>query len=231
MTKEVYRWLTLVSVLSPLIPLICIYIYKKGQPRQNLILSVSFLISLAFDVFGWIMMYYHRSTNPAINLYIIVAFPAIMAFYHEILIKRSGKITVRVFTVVFLVSAIIFAAEQGLNVANHNTWMLSSILITITSLLFVVDLRLMDDSNFAKNHFHTTNIIINSSLAFYYFFTIILFAITDYVFSHFTPEDSRYFWIFHDAIYVLKNFGITVAFYLSAKSVLEFKGQSSKQAG
>lgn len=75
----------------------------------------------------------------------------------------------------------------------------------------------MNETNFVSNRFHETNIILNTSLALYYFVTIVLFALSDYVFSHFAYEDVRYFWTFHNAVHVLKNGGIAMAFYLTAK--------------
>jgi hypothetical protein len=217
MTREVFRWISFASVISTLAPLICLFIYRNRQPKQNLILAVSLGISLTFDVIGWIMLYHQRTNVLSNNLYYIVAFPAIMVFYYETLSKRSLKILVRIFTIAFLVFALIFALEQGLNVVNYNTWILSSVLITATSFFFVADLNLMEQSIFLNNRFHETNIILNTSLALYYFVTIVLFALTNYIFSHFTPEDARYFWTFHNAIHVLKNGGIAVAFYLSTR--------------
>lgn len=217
MTREVFRWITFAAGISTLIPLVCLIIYRKKQPRQNLILGVSLIISFTFDAIGWTLMYNLKPTALSNNLYYIVALPAIMWFYHETLIKPSLKILVRIFSIGFLVLAVIFALQQGLNVLNYNTMMLASFLISLTSFFFVGDLNLMDAANFAKNQFHTTNIILNTSLALYYFATIFLFAVTDYIFSHFTPEDARIFWTFHNAIHVMKNGGIAVAFYLSAK--------------
>lgn len=168
-------------------------------------------------------MSYHlkKSTILLFNIYCIVAFPAIMAFYHEILIKRFTKIFIPLLTAAFFLTAITVATDQGMNVANNITWSLSSVLITAVSFLFVAGLRLMDDSTFSKNQFHVTNIIINSSLGIYYFVTVIFFAARTYIFSHFSPDDIRYFWIFHNALNMLKNFGIAVAFYLSAKTIAE----------
>jgi hypothetical protein len=217
MTREVFRWIAFASTLSTLIPLVYLFIYRKSQPRQNVILAVSLFISLVFDVIGGTLAYYQITNVLSNNLYRIIALPAIMWFYHETLIKRSFKILVRIFTIGFLVVVLIFAVNQGLSVPNYEVMTLSSILITVTSLFFVGDLNLMDQSAFVNNRFHQTNIILNTSLALYYFVTIVLFAVTDYIFSHFTPEDIRLFWCFHNAAHVLKNAGITVAFYLSAK--------------
>jgi hypothetical protein len=211
---EVLRWS---SMFSPLVPLVCLLIYRKSQPRQNLILAISLCISFTFDMIGSSLARNHMNNSLSNNLYFIFAFPAIMWFYHETLVKRSLKILVRVFTVGFLLLALIFALDQGLNVLNYNTMILSSILISITSFFFVGDLNLMDERNFTKGRFHETNIILNTSLALYYFFTIILFSLTDYVFTHLTAEDAIFFWGFHNALHVLKNVGVTVAFYLSAK--------------
>lgn len=149
----------------------------------------------------------------------MIAFPAIMWFYHETLIKRPLKIVIRIFTVIFLAAALIFAIQQGLNVPNYNTMTLSSILITVASFFFVADLNLMDESQFMNNPFHETNIILNTSLALYYFTTIIMFAISDYVFSQTTVEGARFFWACHNTLNVLKNVGVTVAFYLTAKRI------------
>jgi hypothetical protein len=217
MTKEVYDWIVVASVVSPLIPLLCLFIYRKRQPKQNLILAVSIFISLAFDVIAWTLRYNKTPNNICINLYFIVALPAIMWFYHETLIKRSLRFVVRIFTIAFLVLAFIFAFNQGMDVLNYNTWTLSSILITVTSFFFVADLNLMDESNFLNNRFHETNIILNTSLALYYFITVVMFAVSDYVFSHTTPEGGRFFWACHNSLNLLKNGGVTVAFYLSAK--------------
>jgi hypothetical protein len=219
MTREVYEWIRHASILSPLAPLVCLFIYRKRQPKQNLILAISLCISFTFDVIGWTLLHNHINNNLSNNLYFILAFPAIMWFYHETLVKRSLKILVRVFTIVFFVLALMFALDQGLNVLNYNTMILSSILITVSSFFFVGDLNLMDEANFTNNRFHETNIILNTSLALYYFSTIFLFAVTDYIFSHFTLEDSLYFWAVHNSIHISKNVGVTVAFYLSAKRI------------
>jgi hypothetical protein len=219
MTKEVYDWIVIASVISPLVPLICLLLYQKRQPKQNLILAISIFISLSFDVIGWTLSYYKKPNSISINLYFIIAFPAIMWFFHETLVKRSLKIIVRIFTIGFLVLSLIFALQQGMNVLNYNTMTLSSILVTVTSFFFVADLNLMDESNFLNNRFHQTNIILNTSLALYYFITIIMFAVSDYVFSHTTPEDGRLFWASHNTLNILKNVGIAVAFYLSAKRI------------
>lgn len=217
MTREVFRWVALIATASTLIPLVCLFIHWKRQPKHHLILAVSLVVSFVFDVIGSALAF-HQITNVfPHNLYRIIAFPAIMWFYHETLIKRSFKILVRIFTAGFLILAAIFAFDQGLNVVNHNTWTLSSILTTITSFLFVADLNLMSEANFEKNRFHQTNILLNTSLAIYYSITIVWFALSDYVFSHFSYEDVRYFWSFHNAVHVLKNIGIGVAFYLCAK--------------
>jgi hypothetical protein len=217
MTQEIFSWFSRTSILSTLIPLIMLLIYWKKQPRQNLILAISLCISFVFDAIGWTVSNANKSPILYINLYFIVAFPAIMLFYHETLIKKSFKVLVRIFTVIFLLLASIFAFQQGLTVVNNNSWTLSSALITITSFLFVGDLNLMDDSNFSKNPSHETNIILNTSLALYYFVTIVIFAVTGYIFSNLSTEDILYFWSFHNVAHVLKNIGVAFAFYLSGK--------------
>jgi hypothetical protein len=221
MNSGIFGWVAIASIISTLIPLLYLFIYRKRQPRQHLILALPLCISFIFDVIGWILAHNHTPNAISNNLYFIVSFPAIMWFYHETLIKRSLKISVRIFTIVFLVLALIFALDQGLHVLNSNTMTLSSILITITSFFFVADLNLMDESSFAKNRFHETNIILNTSLALYYFATIVVFAIADYIFSNLSADDGRLFWSFHNAIHILKNCGIAVAFYLSAKRSYE----------
>jgi hypothetical protein len=221
MTREVFRWVAFSAAVSTLIPLICLFIYRKRQPRHHLILAVSLCISFVFDAIGWTLMYQQKTTILSNNLYYIIAFPAIMLFYHETLVKRSLKIIVRIFTASFLVLATVSALDQGLNVMNYNTLTLGSILLTVTSFFFVGDLNLMDESKFASNPFHETNIIINTSLALYYFVTIVWFGLSDYVFAHFTYEDVRTFWTFHNAVQVLKNGGIAIAFYLCAKRSVE----------
>lgn len=221
MSPEVYQWVVNASSVSTLLPLVCLLVFLKRQPKQNLILAVSLSISFLFDVIGWSLARWYglKATVLSNNLYFIIAFPAIMWFYHETVTKRPLKIIIRVFTIGFLALALIFGLEQGLAEANNtNTWALSSILITLTSFFFVADLNLMDDSNFLKSRFHESNIILNTSLALYYFITIIMFSISQYVFTHTAPEGVRLFWACHNALNVLKNAGIAVAFYLSAKS-------------
>jgi hypothetical protein len=211
------NWVTNASILSTIFPLVCLLIFWKGQPRQNRILAISLCISLTADVIARILGSHGINNLPAINLYCIFAFPAIMSFYHETLHKRSLKIIARIFTAVFLTLAIIFALGQGLNVMNTNTWTLSSVLITITSLFFVGDLNLMEERTFANNRYHHTNIILNTSLAFYYLVTTIMFAMADYVHTRLSSDDFYYFWDFHNVAHILKNTGLTVAFYLSFK--------------
>lgn len=220
MTKELYGWIGNASILSPLVPLICLLVYWKRQPRQNLILAVSIFISLTFDVISSVLYYYHTPNHISINLYFIVAFPAIMWFYHETLIKKSLKHITLIFTAVFFLFAGIFIFRSGLNVLNHNMFMTSSILVSITSLLFLRDLNLMDASDFLKNKFHQTNIVLNSSLAVYYFATVIVFAVSDYVFANASPEGFRLFWGFHNILNISKNIGIAFAYYLSGKRSL-----------
>lgn len=217
MTHKQALWISYCSVASTLVPLVCLIIYRKGQPRQNLILAVSLALSLIFDLIGIASARIYKTSVLSNNLYFIVAFPAIMWFYHETLVKPILKITIRVFTILFLVLALISALDQGLNVLNYNTMTLSSILITITSFFFVADLNLMNAEDFAKNPFHKTNIILNTSLTIYYLATIIIFALSDYIYSNLSTEDTRFVWVSHNGTHVLKNVGIAIAFYLSAK--------------
>lgn len=223
MTLEVFRWVCLASVLSTLIPLIPLVIYWRLQPKQNLILGLSLCLSFTFDIIGWTLgFYFGKSSWVANNLYCILCLPAIMWFYYVTMSKRTLKIVICIFTFTFLTLALILALREGLQVPNYFTMTLSSILITTTSFFFVGDLKLMDTSHFAKHQFHQTNILINTSLAFYYFITIILFAFTDYIFATTSPDDGRLFWSFHNAMHVLKNVGITLAFYLTAKASITF---------
>lgn len=217
MTLEVSLRISYAAIASTVIPLACLIIYRKRQPRQNMILAISLCISFAFDLIGWTLAVIYRTNVLSNNLFFIVGFPAIMWFYHETLVKRTLKILVRIFTIAFLILALIFALDQGLNVLNYNTMTLSSILITITSFFFVVDLKLMDDSNFLKNPFHETNILLNTSLATYYFVALVVFVLSNYVFYNHSPEDARNLWALHKAGHILKNIGIAVAFYLTAK--------------
>ena len=217
MTREVFRWVALTAAATTLVPLFCFSISWKRQPKHHLILAISLVISFVFDVIGSTLAYHQITNVLPHNLYHIIAFPAIMWFYHETLINRSFKILVRIFIVGFLIIALVFAFDQGLNVLNHTTWTISSILTMIVSLLFVADLSLMSKSNFETNQFHQTNIILNTSLAIYYFVTIVWFSLSDYVFSNFSYEDVRYFWSFHNLAHGLKNIGIAVAFYLCTK--------------
>ena len=219
MTKEAYRVITFAATLSTLIPLITLFIYRKGQPRQNLILAFSLALSFVFDVIGFsiILFFNPKSTSISNNLYFILALPAIMWFYHETLTKKILKIIVRILTIGFLIVAFVLALKQGLNVNHYTTFTLSSILVTVTSLFFVVDLNLMDDAKFSTNKFHESNIILNTSLALYYFITIVIFAVSDYFFSTMSQKDSYLFWAFHNMIHMAKNVGIAVAFYLSIK--------------
>ena len=218
MSSELYDWIRSISTLSPLIPLVCLLIYRKGQPKQNVILAVSLFISLIFDVVGFILAGWFdpKLTGITNNLYFIVAFPALMWFYHETLTKKSLKLLVRVFTAAFVILALIFALKQGIRITNFNTLTLSSILVTITSFFFVADHNLRDERSFARNPFHETNINLNTSLALYSFVTIVIFAVSDYVFARLSLEDAYLFWAGHNAINVAKNIGISVAFYFSA---------------
>lgn len=222
MNHEVYSWIRYASILSTPIALLVLCVLWKRQPRQNRILAVSLFISLLFDLIGWSLV---RGINPkstiiSNNIYFILALPAIMIFYHEVLGRRSLKLLVRIFTVIFLLATLISILDQGLNVPNTYSMTMSSILVTITSILFVADLKLMDPADFAKNPFHHTNIIVNTSLAIYYFATIIIFAASDYIYLHLTIGDSLYVWASHNATHVLKNAGLAIAFYSSAKSEL-----------
>lgn len=206
-----------VSICSSLAPLVCFFIYRKQQPRQNSILVVSVCLSFVFDVVGEILAKVYHTNTLSGNLYFIISFPTIMWFYHETVTKRSLKIVIRIFTLVFLISAAIFGFAQGFDVFNSNTFMLSSILITITSFFFVVDLNTMELSNFAKSPFHEANILLNTSLALYYFVTILLFALWDHIHSSFPVNEILNFYTFHNALHILKNIGITVAFYRIAQ--------------
>ncbi|HEY0652173.1 MAG TPA: hypothetical protein VGD65_03555 [Chryseosolibacter sp.] len=226
MTREVFAWIVKASVISPLIPLILLFFYRNAQPKQNLILGVSILLSLVFDVTAWTLAQEQISNNLIINLYFIFAFPAIMWFYHETLIKRSLKVLTRIFTIAFLVVAVIFAVNEGMDTLSFKTWMVSSILITVTSFFFVADLNLMDASSFLNNPYHKTNIFINTSLALYYFITTVMFAVSDYVFAHSTREGGFAFWACHNMLNVMKNIGLAVAFYMSAKASIR-RGQEN----
>lgn len=217
MTREVFLWIVNVSILSPLIPLICLLIYRRRQPRQNRILAISVCISFVFDVTGWAVAQYKIPNSFIINLYFIVAFPAIMWFYHETLIKRSLKMTVRIFCAFFFLLALIIVLQNGIRTPEYTIWMASSILITISSFFFVVDLHLMDFNNFLNNPFHKTNILINTSLALYYFITTVMFAVSDYVFAHTSREGGFAFWACHNGLNILKHIGIAAAFVMSAK--------------
>ena len=228
MTSEVIDWLTKASTISPLIPLVCLIIYWKKQHKQHKILAVSLCLSFVFDVLALILARKYNTNAIALNSYCILAFPAIMWFYHETLNKRSFQYIIRIFTILFLIFAFISAVDQGLNTFNYNTWTVSSILIAITSLFFAADLNLMEHPNFAKNPHHKTNIILNTSLAVYYFIAFAVFASQVYIRSNFTNEDVDYFWSFHNLAHVLKNLGVTIAFYLSAKqslSILNLQNQ------
>ncbi|HEY0739920.1 MAG TPA: hypothetical protein VGD40_00610 [Chryseosolibacter sp.] len=218
MTNELFARLMMASIVSPLVPLICLSIYWSRQPRQNRILAISIFISLVFDVISWVMgVLYHQPNSLPINLYFIIAFPAIMWFYHETLAKRSLKNVTRIFTLIFFLLAAVFIIKSGLQVVNHGLFMLSSILVSITSLLFIRDLNVMGDSDFLKNEFHKTNIFLNTSLATYYFATVIIFSVSDYVFASASEEEFNLFWAFHNILNISKNIGITAAFYLTAK--------------
>lgn len=217
MTKEVYGLIGNASILSPLIPLILLLYFWKRQPIQNVILALSIFISLTFDVINSILYYNHIPNHFSINLYFIVAFPAIMWFYHETLIKKSLKKVTKVLTVIFFVFALIFIYKSGLNVLNHSIFLTSSIIISVTSLLFLRDLNLMNASDFLKNKYHQTNILLNCSLAVYYFATVIIFSTSDYVFANASAEGFRLFWGFHNLLNISKNIGISIAFYRSAK--------------
>ena len=217
MQREVALIFIYSAIVSTLVPLLCFFIYRKDQPRQNVILSISLAISFAFDLVGWALAKIYHENAVSNNLYFMVAFPAIMWFYHETLVNKTLKIIIRIFTTIFLILAVSSALHQGLHVLNFSTMTLSSILISITSFFFVADLRLMDDAAFSRNPFHQTNILLNTSLAAYYFVTILVFALTDYVYSTFQVEDARYVWASHNVIHIMKNFGIAASFYLAAK--------------
>ncbi len=216
MTGRTFQWIGIASTLSIVIPLIAFVIKRHGQPRQNRLLVLSLYLSLIFDIIGFILSYQHKHTALAFNLYYFLAFPLIMLFYHETLSQRFMKILIRVFMGIFVLLAVIFGLKQGLLVNNYNTWTFSSVLITITSFFFVWDLSLMDHSNFTNNKFHLPNMVLNTSLAFYYFAATVFFLMSDYIFSHFSDDDIRYFWSFHNGVHILKNFGIAIAIVLSA---------------
>ena len=213
MTLEEFEWVAVPSVVSTLVPLTCFFIYRKIQPRQYRILVIALLMSFTFDVIDWILSsVYNKSPAFSNNLYYIISLPVIMAFYHETLTKRTLKILVRLLTVVFLVVALIFAIKQGLAVNNFNTWTLSSIVVSVTSLFFVGDLNLMDESSFRKNVSHEANILLNTSLAVYYFATVVLFILTEYILANYKLADVLFIWTLHNTVHVLKNIGIDIAF-------------------
>lgn len=217
MTAQIIKWLSYASVVSPLLPLLFLSTFWKKQPRQNRILIISLLLSLVADVISSVLGAHGIQNLFVLNMYCILALPATMLFYQETLVKRELRILTHIFTIVFLIVALFLALDQGLIVANHNTWTLSSVLLAIASLLFVGDLNLMDETTFTKNRFHQTNILLNTSLAFYHIMTTIVFLSADYVFTHVSPEDFNLFWGSQNVAHILKNIGFAVAFYLSSK--------------
>ncbi|HEY0739919.1 MAG TPA: hypothetical protein VGD40_00605 [Chryseosolibacter sp.] len=220
MTSELFRWVVIISTLSPVVPLVCLSKSWNRQPRQNLILALSILISLIFDATSWVIVtFYHRPNSLLNNLYFFLSFPVVMWFYHEILVRKSLKNATRIFTVIVFVLGMILFLRSGMNVMHHGLFLIASILISISSLLFIRDLNLMTASDFFTNKFHKTNIILNTSLALYSFTAVIVFSVSDYVYENASREGFRFFWAFHNALNILKNIGIAIAFYLSAKVV------------
>ncbi|HTH55166.1 MAG TPA: hypothetical protein VL728_03925, partial [Cyclobacteriaceae bacterium] len=157
-----------------------------------------------------------QSTALSLNLQDALQFILLLLIYREFYMKdvRALVAVTTIYCGFEIVNSLFF---QDINSFQTWTWAMGSLLFVGMSLgyfLFILKKQeLVDVAGYAPAW-------INAAVAFYFSFSLYLFIVAQYVFSHASPDTSFVFWGFHNLNNLIKNILFAVAIYKGEKGGL-----------
>lgn len=207
---EAIRVLSIVST----IPALLIWLLRfKTFPKQHNIIGSFLLMCLAFDI----ALSNTSSYAPILsNIQDALQFFILTLFYWEILFRRRvRKISVWLM-VLYGISLIGSIYWLGLGAYHNYSWTIGSAIIATYSILYIAIIPSMVIDRFLDKHLYS-NVIISSSLSFYFLTTIFLTFLVDFVFTTLTVHESKLFWSLHNVANIIRNLGLAIGLYFSGK--------------
>ena len=204
-------WFSWISVSSAALPIVMGF-FQWRQLENNLkpLLWVS-VISLIADAISLVLIRFHSSTWPVLNLFYIVQLVAFfMALGHQRSIPRLR---------IFFYGCLCFAAFnfffiQTPIVLNTYTAYAGGILMIISSLAFLY--QLMNELP-GENLQALPLFWLAFGVLIYYGGTLFLFLFNNYLVEH-LPESHYTIWVLHSALNITKNVFLFTALWVNYKS-------------
>jgi hypothetical protein len=210
--SEIIRVASIVSVAFPLVA----YLTKIRSASKPLHLIGALSIVSAFsDVLAYVFFAQGKSTVVLFNLYYAILFLLLTWFFYEILLVKTGKRTVVVGLVSYIL-AFILVSLYVQNFFEYQTfmWTITGVIMIVYSMSYFIYLF---SAPTTMNNFGL--LWINSGILFYFAFNLFLFVMSSYVLTKLDPQIGTLIWSFHNVNNIVKN--ILIGFGVSAADSTE----------
>jgi len=210
--SEIIRVASIISVAFPLVAYL-IKIRSASKPL-HLIGALS-IVSAISDVLAYFFFAQGKSTVVLFNLYYAILFLLLTWFFYEILLVKTGKRTVIVGLVVYIL-AFILVSLYVQNFFEYQTfmWTITGVIMIVYSMSYFIYLF---SAPTTMNNFGL--LWINSGILFYFAFNLFLFVMSSYVLTKLDPQIGTLIWSFHNVNNIVKN--ILIGFGVSAADSTE----------
>lgn len=216
MSAQLFDNIFILSVVSTLVPLVVFFLRWNRQSIHYRIIVALLAFSFISDLTIRFWSINDVPSSVLTNLYTVVEFILISVFCYKILFQNKARLFLYFGSVTFLVSLVVLGVVKGFLFPNNYLWSISSFILGTYSILYFCFIPFMIIERYFDKHLFS-NIILTSSLCLYCFASVILFIFMDFVFANLTADQAKGFWSIYNIINVLKNVGITLAFFLSGK--------------
>lgn len=216
MTKQLFDYIVWISVLSVIAPLIVYLVRFKTHPRQNHFIALYLVSTFSLDIVILVLQLKSYSTILFNNLYSIMSFITLTAFYYELGFKKRFVFLLTMAFVVFNISTIYFAGSALNTKPLTFYWAINASIIVFLSIAYMAILPSMQIERFLDRCLYS-NLAINIFILIYFTGAAIIFCFAEFVFTNLTPNEARIFWTSHNILNILKNVGIAVGLFLTGK--------------
>jgi len=210
--SEIIRVASILSVAFPLV----MYLTKiRSASRPIHLIGGLSLVSALSDLLAYFFFAQGKSTVVLFNIYYTVLFLLLTWFYYEILLARSGKRTVVVGLVLYILAFILVSTYvQSFFEYQTFMWTITGMIMIIYSMSYFIYLF---SAPTTVNNFGL--LWINSGILFYFCFNLFLFVMSSYVLTKLDPQIGTLIWSFHNVNNIIKN--VLIGCGVSASDTIE----------
>jgi hypothetical protein len=210
-SEHISEIIRLASIISIAVPLIIYLIRLRYASKPVHLVGILTIVSAASDLIAYVMASQGETNAVLFNSYYAILFILLTWFYYEILSIKSGKTTVIVGLVIYLLSFILITLfVQPFLEYQTFMWTITGMIMIIYSISYFLYLFSVRTT---MNNYGL--LWINSGILFYFCFNLFLFIMSSYVLTRLEAPISMLIWSFHNVNNIIKNIllGIGISAY------------------